>query len=90
MKPPVVIDLPAVRARAQRKAEAERRMFPGLPLPVDVQDALDLLDLVDELFAKGRQEQAATASALRGERIDRLEDEDDGGLDAAGESGGVA
>lgn len=85
-----VIDLPAVRARVLRKAAAERRMFPGIPLPVDIQDALDLLDLVDELTEAGRQAQVATAAALRGERIDRLEDEDDGELDAAGQCGGVA
>lgn len=90
MKPPVIIDLPAVRARVLRKAERERRMFPGIPLPVDVQDALDLLALVDELTEAGRLEQAATAATLRGKRIDRLEDEDDGELDAAGERGGVA
>lgn len=103
-------------------------MFPGLPLPQEVRDAVDLLDLVDELTEAGRNEQAATAAALRGELIvdkegcpvapvqhtavcqqrSRLaeswrcrcsgvladytnypDDEDDGALDAAGETGGL-
>ncbi len=123
-----VIDLPAVRARVAARAAKERRMFPGLPLPQEVRDAVDLLDLVDELTERGRAEQAATAAALRGElvvdgggfsyeipdanaglalvteparafdlpdfkaAVARLEgafDEDDGALDAAGETGGL-